>query len=237
MRNSGGADRITLTQKPFRSNPAETARLLRDLAGIIQLLDLPEGAQVLDVGCGTGWTSVYLARQGYRVIGFDLAPDMIDIARRRAEFEHVDDRCDFRVADSEDFDLGCTVDAVLVYETLHHVSDERAVLSNCFRHLKPGGRLVLGEPGWMHGLRERHVTRQFGVTERGFLTRTLMSAVRQAGFTRISRLVPSHRPFMASPWQALRTSLLDLVYYFLLAGTHLQIWLVAEKPMSAGRMP
>ncbi len=229
MRNTGGVDRIALNEKPFRYDPPEAARLLRDLAGIIELLNLPEGARVLDLGCGSGWTSVYLARQGYRVLGFDIAPDMILIAERRAAREGVSDRCEFRVADSESFIFGCEFDAVVIYETLHHTQNEHAVLSKCYKHLKPGGKLLLAEPGWMHGKREQHVTESYGVTERGFLPGQLLGGLHSAGFTRIHRYVPSHRPFMSSLWQAFRTAALDLAYYLFFSGTHLQIWLVAEK--------
>lgn len=43
----------------------------------------PPPARVLDLGVGSGWTSEMLARCGYRVVGLDIAPDMIAIARRR----------------------------------------------------------------------------------------------------------------------------------------------------------
>jgi 2-polyprenyl-3-methyl-5-hydroxy-6-metoxy-1,4-benzoquinol methylase len=39
---------------------------------------------VLDVGCGPGWLSEYLARCGYWVTGVDISEDMVEIARERA---------------------------------------------------------------------------------------------------------------------------------------------------------
>jgi 2-polyprenyl-3-methyl-5-hydroxy-6-metoxy-1,4-benzoquinol methylase len=230
VKNTGGLERVWLNEKPFRgANPRESARLLRDLAAVLELLDLPEEARVLDVGCGPGWTSVFLARMGYHVTGFDLAPDMITLAGRRAAREGVTANCTFQVADSEAFELAPEFDAVLVYDTLHHVQNEAAVLENCLRALKPGGTLVLAEPGALHGRRARGVTVELGVTERGFSPRDLKRTLRRVGFTDIRHYVPASRAYMDSSLAALKTALYDLLYFFALKETHLQVWLVARK--------
>ncbi|MCB1577781.1 MAG: hypothetical protein KDI81_10740, partial [Xanthomonadales bacterium] len=58
--------------KPF-SDP-DCGRMLADMAGVFMVLP-PAPARLLDLGCGSGWTSVFLARRGYRVTGQDIAPD------------------------------------------------------------------------------------------------------------------------------------------------------------------
>lgn len=230
VKNTGGLDRAWLNEKPFRGAAVhESARLLRDFAAVVEMLNLPEGARVLDVGCGPGWTSVFLARMGYLVTGFDIAPDMLTLAQKRALREGVSERCTFRVADSEAFDFPPEFDAVLVYDTLHHTQHEDAVLQNCFRALKPGGKLVLAEPGFLHGRRAQSVTEELGVTERGFDPRALKQTLARVGFHDIRHFVPTYRPFASSPLAALKTALYDLVYYFFIANTHLQVWLVAKK--------
>ncbi len=230
VQNTGGLERVWLNEKPFRgANPRESARLLRDFAAVIELLDLPEGARVLDVGCGPGWTSVFLARMGYFVTGFDLAPDMITLAERRAAREGVSEQCNFRVADSEQFDFAEEFDAVVVYDTLHHTQNEQAVLENCLRALKLNGKLVLAEPGFLHGRRAQNVTAELGVTERGFAPRALKQTLTRIGFQDVRHYVPTYRAFMDSPLAALKTALYDLAYYFAIAETHLQVWLVARK--------
>jgi ubiquinone/menaquinone biosynthesis C-methylase UbiE len=230
VKNTGGAERVWLNEKPLRgANVHETARLLRDFALIADTLDLPEGAHVLDLGCGPGWTSSFLARMGYLVTGTDLAPDMIALAEKRAVREGVSECCTFRVADSESFDFPAEFDAVLVYDTLHHTQHESTVLQNCYRALKPGGKILLGEPGWLHGRRAQQVTEELGVTERGFSPRALRKTLTQVGFRKIRHLVPTYRSYMDSPFIALKTALYDLAYYFAIAETHLQVWLVGYK--------
>ncbi len=72
--------------------------------------------RVLDIGCGTGTNSIWLARQGFEVVGLDLSGEAIGIARRRAEEQAVSCRfvCeDFLQFDAKDgeyvflFDRGC----------------------------------------------------------------------------------------------------------------------------------
>lgn len=230
VQKTGGLDRVWLNEKPFRGgNPRETARLLRDFAAVVELLDLPEGARVLDAGCGPGWTSAFLARMGYIVMGFDIAPDMITLAQKRAAREGVAEHCTFVVADSEAFEFPPDFDAVVVYDTLHHVQREDLVLQNCFRALKPGGKILIAEPGFLHGRRAQNVTAELGVTERGFDPRALKKILAQIGFHHIRHFVPTYRAFMSAPLGALKTALYDLAYFFALANTHLQVWLVAQK--------
>src|SRR5436190_5336597 len=50
---------------------------------------------VLDFGCGDGECTVQLAHCGYRVTGFDVSPDQLTVARRRAELDEVGDRVRF----------------------------------------------------------------------------------------------------------------------------------------------
>ncbi len=48
--------------------------------------------RALDLGCGTGRSAIYLARQGWEVTGVDLVGHAIDLARRKAEAAHVSAR-------------------------------------------------------------------------------------------------------------------------------------------------
>jgi 2-polyprenyl-3-methyl-5-hydroxy-6-metoxy-1,4-benzoquinol methylase len=55
-----------------------------DVRFAVEALGLRPGARVLDLACAWGRTTIELARQGYDVIGFDISPDLLAIARERA---------------------------------------------------------------------------------------------------------------------------------------------------------
>jgi 2-polyprenyl-6-hydroxyphenyl methylase/3-demethylubiquinone-9 3-methyltransferase len=106
------------------------------------------GARVLDVGCGGGLLSEAMAREGARVIGLDLSPELIDIAKlHRLESTQggaiLD--LDYRVqavealADAEP----ASFDAITCMEMLEHVPEPGSILEACARLLKPGGRLFV----------------------------------------------------------------------------------------------
>lgn len=68
-------------------------------AEFIERLDLQTGEKVLDVACGTGNLSIPAARAGAIVTGVDIAPNLIEQARKRAEAEGVN--CQFDEGDAE----------------------------------------------------------------------------------------------------------------------------------------
>jgi SAM-dependent methyltransferase len=108
------------------------------------LLGDVRGKDVLDCGCGHGMASVVLARQGANVTGFDLSPNYIDEARRRAAANKVDVR--FLPADAEQLPFDdATFDAIWGCAILHHLDLARAG-RELKRVLRPGGIAVFCEP-------------------------------------------------------------------------------------------
>ena len=104
------------------------------------------GKRLLDFGCGTGQTSTQLAALGAYVVGMDISPELISLARLRAELDGVTDHVEFQNVDllkapppPDSFDL------ILCSAVLHHV-DYSVVLPILRRCLKKGGRIVIGEP-------------------------------------------------------------------------------------------
>ena len=105
-----------------------------------------EPHSVLDAGCGTGRVAMELDRRGIDVVGVDLDPQMLELARRKAP--HLNwitaDLVDAEVAGAggrRAFDVVVMAGNVMVF-----VEDgtEAAVVANMARHLRPGGRLVAG---------------------------------------------------------------------------------------------
>ncbi len=111
-------------------------------------LKVSAGSRVLDVGCGVGRWSRQLARRGALVTGVDLSPTMICEAQRRAQSDGVDPRCQFRVQDLSQLEIGSQFDLVLAVTVLQHILDPvklHAAVVAMARHLAPGGRMVILE--------------------------------------------------------------------------------------------
>jgi 2-polyprenyl-3-methyl-5-hydroxy-6-metoxy-1,4-benzoquinol methylase len=81
-------------------------------------------ARVADVGCGTGWSSISIARAypKVRVDGFDLDEDSIAEAKANAEAEGLTDRVTFQVRDAADPELSGRYDLAIAFECIHDMS-------------------------------------------------------------------------------------------------------------------
>lgn len=111
----------------------------------LRLLGEVAGRDVLEIGCGGGQCSRWLAKQGARVVGTDLSAGMLGTARalnaRNARSATAVPlvQCDgsrLPFADAG-FDIVCTA-----YGVIPFVADTAAVMRECARVLRPGGRLT-----------------------------------------------------------------------------------------------
>ena len=119
----------------------------------------PEGARVLEVGCGPGHLSVRLARRhGLDVTGLDLDPAMIERARANADgaVGGEERRLSFLVGDVASMPFPDeTFDLVISTMSMHHWADPAAGLTEMARVLRPGARALVWDfrPGYvpLHG--------------------------------------------------------------------------------------
>jgi SAM-dependent methyltransferase len=156
--------------------------LLAEMAALIAMLP-PRPARVLDAGCGTGWSSLFLARSGFDVLGADISPDMIAHAGRRAAEEGLGN-LRFLVADYEELDLDEEFDAVIYFDSLHHAVDEMAALTCAHRALRRGGICLTSEPGRGHDQSPQSIeaVRRYNVTEKAMPPEKVVRLGRQIGF-------------------------------------------------------
>ncbi len=108
----------------------------------IELMAIPVAARVLDIGCGSGWATRLIAEKANdgRVIGIDIADEMIKLAREcSGSFANIE----FQVATAERLPFN---DAEFTHafsmESLYYYADIAAALREIKRVLKPGGLFV-----------------------------------------------------------------------------------------------
>jgi 2-polyprenyl-3-methyl-5-hydroxy-6-metoxy-1,4-benzoquinol methylase len=146
--------------------------------------------RVLDVGCGEGQIAAELARVGFDVVGVDVAEE--PLRRARSRHPELDVR---RVSVDGDWPLAdASFDAVWAGETIEHVADTAAWLSEVRRVLRSGGALLLSTPA--HGrlrmlalaLSARRLDEHFDPRSdhlRFYTRRTLARLLADFGFERI----------------------------------------------------
>ncbi|PXX55555.1 3-demethylubiquinone-9 3-methyltransferase [Nocardia tenerifensis] len=103
-----------------------------------RFIDTWKGKKVLDVGCGGGFTTEYLAARGASVSGVDPAPRLIDAARAHAEQQKL--WIDYQVGSGERLPHpDAAFDIVTCVDVLEHVADPARTVREIARVLAPGG--------------------------------------------------------------------------------------------------
>jgi tocopherol O-methyltransferase len=160
---------------PTEESKAKDSKEFAQISLIRLLLEtskIPEGSNVLDVGCGIGGTSRYLASQlGCSVTGITISTKQVEIAKRLTAAEASKETQGAEIAAVEDADgfikLGKgkikfieldaekmgdvfaadsgTFDVVWISEALSHFPDKGLFFRNAHKVLKPGGKLALAD--------------------------------------------------------------------------------------------
>jgi 2-polyprenyl-3-methyl-5-hydroxy-6-metoxy-1,4-benzoquinol methylase len=224
----GETGRAWLRTKPFANDPRETARHLIDAGYVIELLGLRPGMRFVELGCGSGWLTRFVARHGLDAHGYDISPQMIEIAREQSDAEGVD--AHFDVADYEQLDLGHAFDACVTYDALHHSPRPELVIASANRALKRGGLLLVSEPNWKQRYEGRDAAGEFGTTELGYSPRALKRLLRAQGFTEIRRFHNNRKRLFSNAPTDVLAHLAEPIVYRVLAPFWTQIWLRARVP-------
>lgn len=108
------------------------------------------GSTIFDFGCGSGYLVGELQHLGYDAHGADFEKDAIDYGMNN-------DVKNLKLAVGEKIDYpDATFDTVTAFDVLEHINDERPVIGEFIRILKPGGRLIVTVPAyqWLWGVQD-----------------------------------------------------------------------------------
>jgi len=130
--------------------------------GVLDSIQLPPDARVLEAGCGTGGNLYHLKRRG-QVSAFEPHPDGIEIARARHPDVAIESGS---LPDLLPFDEG-SFDLVAALDVLEHIEDDAGAFAALMRLVKPGGYVVITVPThpflWGSHDRRLHHIRRYSV--------------------------------------------------------------------------
>lgn len=124
--------------------------------------------KILDVGCGTGFFAILMAKQGHEVTGTDLTPEMVENASILAKEEGV--ACEFHIMDAENLQFADeSFDVILSRNLTWTLPDAKKAYKEWMRVLKKGGVLLNFDANYgmsnftdNDGLPENHAHRSLG---------------------------------------------------------------------------
>jgi SAM-dependent methyltransferase len=149
---------------------------------VLRVTDLPEEAEVLEVGSGGGGNVEVFARRfpRWRITASDYDPDMVSLARRR--LAPLGERVAVTQADATSLAFpDASFDLIIAIGVWHHVGDWHKAFAECARALRPGGRLVLADllAGFFPG-----PMKKLFPPETPYRLSEVRAVVRQSGFAR-----------------------------------------------------
>jgi SAM-dependent methyltransferase len=183
---------------------------------------------ICETGCGMGFTSFYLARDGYRVTALDISSKILGMLQRFAHKE-IDDGSihngNIRFLCTDILDLGIKsrkIDLIFnhgVYEHFLEQSDRRLVLSNMRSCLVPAGILIiavpnLGNPFFAMSIRKSDIPEMVH-----FTVETLGQELVEEGFDLMESgglfVGPGYQEWVRSPWLSKVIGMVGLVWQLL----------------------
>jgi uncharacterized protein YbaR (Trm112 family)/SAM-dependent methyltransferase len=152
---------------PFNPwNSDFTVYLIALFGAVAPMLGVTRGQTLVDSGCGYAWSTEWFFRSGINAIGVDICRTYLEVGVSRIGAF----RPHLVVGDVENLPLASAqADAILAYESFHHIPDRRRALGSYDRVLRDKGTVILAEPGGAHEDAKVSVDamEKYGILEKG----------------------------------------------------------------------
>ncbi|MBS1840532.1 MAG: class I SAM-dependent methyltransferase [Acidobacteria bacterium] len=126
----------------IRGDESKEVAQLQLVEHLATLAKVQIGSAILDIGCGFGGSSIYLAQKyKARAIGITISPVQVEMARKAAGAAQLD--AQFHLMDAEALNFQQQFDLLWSVESISHYHDRRGFFTNAVKFLKPGGVFAL----------------------------------------------------------------------------------------------
>jgi SAM-dependent methyltransferase len=111
-------------------------------AHLVRTVGISPGERVLDVACGTGITAITACRAGAKVIGIDLAPELLESAKEEAAIAGLTEGIEWKDGDAEDLPFPDNSFDIVLSSLGHMFTPRPTVAEELIRVTKAGGRIA-----------------------------------------------------------------------------------------------
>jgi SAM-dependent methyltransferase len=186
---------------PINQQLQEFNRELSHFLNVMSLLSLSPETRFLDVACGSGWMSHFLAKLNLAVVGIDISPDMIELTRQRLALDplltdHTDalTSANFFVHDIEQAPIPPQhhCDVAILESALHHFVNPIQSLRHIADSLSDGGIVIILEAATNNTIDEYclEIMHRYNTLERPYSRAQLQKILQFAGFAEFQFLHP-----------------------------------------------
>jgi SAM-dependent methyltransferase len=185
-----------LLGKPF-TDELSLPRHLFSMGVLLHGLRLRRADVVVEFGAGSCWVSHFLNRFGCKTISIDVSQAAIALGQELFRRDPTTDwslKPEFLTYDGRRIPLADeSCDKIIVFDAFHHIPNQREILGELRRILKPDGIVAMSEPGLGHANTQasRNEVEKFGVLENELVIEDLAALALACGFTAVNLIVAS----------------------------------------------
>src|SRR3984893_7283599 len=222
----------------IRGDESKEKAQLQLIEHLAQLADVKRGADILDIGCGFGASSIYLAKHfNATVTGITISPVQVEMANQAAALERLEAK--FLLMDAEAMDFQRRFDVLWSVESISHYQNLPGFFASAAKLLKPGGTFAMTDWFKKENLTPEETRKNIAPIEKGmFVELQVMDDYEQFLISNGLQIV--HREVLnkncAKTWDLCLDIIKDKSFWVLAAnyGADFVSYLKAFRAMRAG---